>query len=76
MCLQRVPAFVYPLHCTVVPSPCALLGEELEEYMLIGVQILQGCRPSSFAYATVICSETFFTMRQVAVWYLAPEGVL
>lgn len=44
--------------------------------MLTGLQILHGCKPNLRACSTVISSETFFTIRQVAKWYFAPEGVL
>ena len=41
-----------------------------------GAHILQGASPNFEASESVIFSDTFFTILQLAKWYFAPEGVL
>ena len=66
MCLQRVPAFVNPLHWVVFPVPCGFDDTRFCD-ALAGLQILQGCKPSSVALERETASETFFTIWQLAV---------
>ncbi len=65
ICLHRVPAFVVPLHLTVLASPLAfLLDTRFDRLSTGGRQILHGCKPNSAALEKVISSETLFTIRQ------------
>ena len=66
MCLQRVPAFVVPMHCTVLPWPCSLLGLDFLADWISGLQILHGSRPDSNASSILILSDTFSTILQDA----------
>ncbi|RYZ63434.1 MAG: hypothetical protein EOP09_17675 [Proteobacteria bacterium] len=55
------------MHCVVMPSPFALFSDTAGRRSMIGLHILQGCSPMSIACCTVTFSETFFTIRQVAI---------
>ncbi len=65
ICLQRVPFCVCPLQRTVALSPDPFFAAtKLFVETLGGLQILHGCKPSSYASPIVIFFDTFLTIRQ------------
>ena len=77
MCWHRDPALVLPLHCVdACFSPEGLAVPVVKLCPANGLQILQGSRPAAFAAAVEMAAEVFFTVRQSAVWYFFPDGVL